>query len=439
MKKIIYFGMIMAASALASCNKYLDIQPVGTVIPSSESDFRGLITSSYLGFPAHKSYLSLRTDELLLDESSTDAARTKDIYLWNDQNPDPTTIAYPYLAFYNSIFYTNQIISTIDEKLGSSATVDQIKGEAYLMRAYAHFELLNLYSEVYSGSNAGLRGVPLSTKIDLEQRFVPATIGESYVQILTDMEKGTALLTVDDQAKGVNYRFSKRAAFAMASRVHLYRGEWQQAIDAAKKSLAINDKLVDLNVAGSLLPNDFESAEMIMALEKVSVPGVRTSSFISPALLDSYSAGDLRKGRYFQKSGGDYVSLKGGENRFNVSFRNADLYLTMAECYVRLGNTAEALKYLSVLKKNRFTADAYTKETKVDAGLSTAQLLDAVLLERKRELALEGLRWYDLKRTTRPAITHSSFGRTVTLQQNDPRYVIRYPQEAINNNPDLLK
>jgi len=428
MKKIVYFGMIMAASALASCNKYLDIQPVGTVIPASESDFRGLMTSSYTGFPAHKSYLSLRTDELLLDESSTDAARTKDIYLWNDQNPDPATIAYPYLAFYKSIFYTNQIISTIDDKLASNGTVDQIKGEAYLMRSYAHFELLNLYSEVYSASNAGLRGVPLSTKIDLEQRFVPATIGESYMQILTDMEKGTALLTVDDQAKGVNYRFSKRAAFAMASRVHLYRGEWQEAIDAAKKALAINDKLVDLNVA-----------EMIMALEKVSVPGVRTSSFISPALLDSYLAGDLRKGRYFQKSGGDYVSLKGGDNRFNVSFRNADLYLTMAECYVRLGNTAEALKYLSALKKNRFTADAYAKETKADAGLSKEQLLDAVLLERKRELALEGLRWYDLKRTTRPAITHSSFGRTVTLQQNDPRYVIRYPQEAINNNPDLLK
>jgi len=439
MRKIIYFGMIMTASALTSCNKYLDIKPVGTVIPASESDFRGLMTSSYTGFPAHKSYLSLRTDELLLDESSTDAARTKDIYLWNDQNPDPTTTAYPYLAFYKSIFYTNQIISTIDEKLTSNATVDQIKGEAYLMRAYAHFELLNLYSEVYTASNVGLRGVPLSTKIDLEQRFVPATLGESYAQVLSDMEKGTALLTVEDQAKGVNYRFSKRGAYAMESRLHLYRGEWQVAAEAAQKALAINNKLVDLNATGSKLPNDFESEETIMALEKVSIPEVRSSSFISPALLSSYSEGDLRKGRYFQKRGADYVSLKGGENRFNVSFRNADLYLTVAECYARLGNTAEALKYLTALKKNRFTVDAYAKETKADASLSKEQLLDAVLLERKRELALEGLRWYDLKRTTRPAITHSSFGRTMTLQQNDPRYVIRYPQEAINNNPDLLK
>lgn len=439
MKKIVYFGMIMTASVLTSCNKYLDIQPVGTVIPTSESDFRGLMTSGYTSFPAHKSYLSLRTDELLLDESSTDAARTKDIYLWNDQNPDPATTAYPYLAFYKSIFYSNQIISTIDEKLTSNANVDQIKGEAYLMRAYAHFELLNCYSEVYSTSNAGLRGVPLSTKIDLEQRFVPATIGDSYAQVLSDMEKGAALLTVEDQAKGVNYRFSKRGAYAMASRLHLYRGEWQAAIEAAKQALKINDKLVDLNVTGSLLPNDFESTEIIMALEKVSISEVRSSSFISPALLSSYSEGDLRKGRYFQKRGGDYVSLKGGENRFNVSFRNADLYLTIAECEARLGNTAEALKYLSALKKNRFTADAYTQRVKADANLSKEQLLDAVLLERKRELALEGLRWYDLKRTTRPTLTHTSFGRTVTLQQNDPRYVIRYPQEAINNNPDLLK
>jgi len=439
MKNIIYFGLIMTASALTSCDKYLDIQPVGTVIPTSESDFRGVMTSGYVGFPAHKSYLSLRTDELLLDESSTDAAQTKDIYLWNDQNPDPATIAYPYLAFYKSIFYSNQIISTIDEKLTSNATVDQIKGEAYLMRAYSHFELLNCYSEVYSPSNIALRGVPLSTKIDLEQRFVPATIGDSYAQVLSDMEKGTVLLTVDDQAKGVNYRFSKRAAYAMASRVHLYRGEWQAAIDAAKQALKINDKLVDLNVGGSLLPNDFESAEIIMALEKVSISEVRSSSFISPALLLSYPDGDLRKGRYFQKRGADYVSLKGGENRFNVSFRNAELYLTIAECNARLGNTAEALKYLSALKKNRFTADAYAKQMKADADLSKEQLLDAVLLERKRELALEGLRWYDLKRTTRPAITHTSFGKTATLQQNDPRYVIRYPQEAINNNPDLLK
>ena len=439
MKKIIYFGMIMTASALTSCNKYLDIQPVGTVIPTSESDFRGLMTSSYTSFPAHKSYLSLRTDELLLDESSTDAARTKDIYLWNDQNPDPATTAYPYLAFYKSIFYTNQIISTIDEKLVSNATVDQIKGEAYLMRAYAHFELLNCYSEIYSPNNLGLRGVPLSTKIDLEQRFVPASLGDSYVQVLADMEKGTALLTVDDQAKGVNYRFSKRGAYAMASRLHLYRGEWQAAAAAAQKALAINNKLVDLNAAGSKLPNDFESEEMIMALEKVSIPEVRSSSFISSSLLSSYSDGDLRKGRYFQKRGGDYISLKGGENRFNVSFRNAELYLTIAECNARLGNTAEALKYLSVLKKSRFSADAYTQEAKADANLSKEQLLDAVLLERKRELALEGLRWYDLKRTTRPTLTHTSFGRTVTLQQNDPRYVIRYPQEAIDNNPDLLK
>lgn len=439
MKKIIYFGMLLSASALTSCNKYLDIQPVGTVIPASESDFRGLMTSSYVGFPAHKSYLSLRTDELLLDESSTDAARTKDIYLWNDQNPDPATLAYPYLAFYTSIFYTNQIINTIDEKLASNATVDQIKGEAYLMRAYAHFELLNCYSEVYSPNQAGLRGVPLSTKVDLEQRFAPATIGESYTQVLSDMEKGSALLTVTDQVKGVNYRFSKRGAYAMAARVHLYRGEWQDAIDAAKKALAINDKLVDMKISGSLLPNDFESAEMIMALEKVSVPEVRTSSFISSALLSSYSDGDLRKGRYFQKRGTDYMSLKGGENRFNVSFRNAELYLTLAECYTRQGNTTEALNYLEALKKNRFTEAAYAREAIADASLSKDQLLDAVLVERKRELALEGLRWYDLKRTTRPSITHTSFGKTSTLQQNDPRYVIRYPQEAINNNPDLLK
>ncbi|MNY81145.1 SusD family protein [compost metagenome] len=59
------------------------------------------------------------------------------------------------------------------------------------------------------------------------------------------------------------------------------------------------------------------------------------------------------------------------------------------------------------------------------------------MAERERELALEGHRWYDLRRYGQPEIKHTIGGTDYILQKNDPRYTIRFPQGAITNNPDL--
>ena len=65
------------------------------------------------------------------------------------------------------------------------------------------------------------------------------------------------------------------------------------------------------------------------------------------------------------------------------------------------------------------------------------QLLTEILEERARELAFEGHRWFDLRRTDRPRIERTYRGETYVLEQNDPRYTIRIPNEAIEANPGL--
>ena len=50
---------------------------------------------------------------------------------------------------------------------------------------------------------------------------------------------------------------------------------------------------------------------------------------------------------------------------------------------------------------------------------------------------MEGHRWLDLRRTTRPQITKEYEGQTYVLQANGPRYTLPYPQSAIEDNPDL--
>ncbi|MGJ1390339.1 RagB/SusD family nutrient uptake outer membrane protein [Sphingobacterium spiritivorum] len=435
-----YLCLFLMGTVFSSCDKYLDIQPVGTVVPKTEADFRALMTSGYQSFPSQKSYLNLRTDELALDENSTDLAAIRDLHLWNDQNPDATTLPYAWLSFYKTIFYANHVISKAEEAAGNTDAVQQIRAEAYLMRAYSHFELLNSYAEQYNAGTAATdKGVPISITIDLEQKFPAATVAAVYKQIEADMQAGNALLNVSDQPAAVKYRFSKRSYYAFESRLRLYKGEWKLAMDAAEKALAIKADLVDLNKTGSVLPNDFESAEMIQAWEEVGKSNVSTSTFISSKLLGLYNQkDDLRFARYFGKQGSrNYVSLKGGNIRYNVSFRNAELYLIIAETAARLGDRSKAIGALTTLLKNRLTPTYFaTRSTELNA-MPDADLLKEIITERARELALEGLRWNDMKRTDRPEVIHTFFGKEYRLIQNDPRYVIRYPKEAIEKNPDL--
>lgn len=438
-KNLIYIGLLVGGLLTTSCNKYLDIQPVGTVVPTTEADFRALMFSGYKVYPEHKSYLNLRTDELLLDEFSTDLAALKDLYLWNDQNPDRTTQPMAWETLYKSIFYANHIIAEAKDKAGDTDGVKQIRAEAYLLRAYAHFELLNTYADNYNPATAATdRGVPLSIKVDLEQLFTPATVEKVYEQILTDMKEASDLLQIIDQATAVKYRFSRRAYEAFEARLRLYRGEWELAVKAADRGLAINADLEDLKDASSKLPNDFESKEMIQAWEEVGKPNVSGSTFISPVLLAKYEEGDLRFARYFEKRWDDnIVSKKGGNNRLNVTFRNAELYLIKAEAAARLGKPTQAKQELTTLLKNRLTAAAFAAAQTKLLTITDKDLISFIIEERAKEFALEGLRWYDLKRTTRPEIVHRYQSKDYFLNQNDPRYVIRYPKEAISNNPEL--
>ena len=96
-----------------------------------------------------------------------------------------------------------------------------------------------------------------------------------------------------------------------------------------------------------------------------------------------------------------------------------------------------ARTYLLTLIKQRYKAAAYTeKETAINA-MGRDELLQEIYDERTRELAFEGHRWFDLRRTTRPRLEKTYSGTTYVLEENDSRYTIRIPSEAIEANPGL--
>lgn len=435
---------VLCVATLSGCDKYLDIQPVGRVIPRTAKEFRELLTQSYSIMPEDRGLATFRSDEMLMDASLPieDLNTYKDIWSWNDLSPSETTAGYKWRQSYQILFTANYLIESKDRiEEGTTQEVNQMLGEAYMFRAYMHFLLVNLYGEPYTNSDpATSKAIPLKLDSNEEAILSRNTVGEVYSSILSDITEAEKYLNVDEWETGYSYRFNTLTVKALRSRVYLYMGEWGKSLQASKAVLQVNDQLADLSV---ILPNDYQSPESILALELVMNSAYARAAKVSTFLYGLYGTGDLRKSKYFrQVTASNIVIKKTGEpvsTQYRCSFRVGEIYLNAAEAALMAGENAmgTARTYLLTLMKQRYSINAFTtKEAAVNA-MSHDELLQEIYNERTRELAFEGHRWFDLRRTTRPRLEKTFSGVTSVLEENDPRYTIRIPSEAIEANPGL--
>lgn len=447
MKRIPILLLTILSLGMGACD-YLDVKPSGQVIPETVTEYRALLVDGYYAYPLYKQLLALRSDEVFPYATKESAY---DMYIsvatWDEYNPGNYTPVYPWQRMYKTIFYANSIIENIDGAIKDtqSDSREQLKAEALLLRAYTHFELLNLYGKPYAPATAATdRGIPMSLKIDIEQNYVPQTVEQVYQQVLEDIEEGERLMQVEDQPESTRYRFSKRSAKALEARVRLYRSEWALALAAAEELLPC--ELENLNDPNAKAPYDYSSREAIMALDKLSdADFLGSRTYMLPNIMDKYrkDGSDLRVGLYFKKSEENYEPAKGYSNNIRVTFRGGEIYLIAAEAAAHIdGKLSVAKNYLKQLMEKRLTPAYYAEKAAEVEAMNQAQLIDEIADERARELALEGHRWYDLRRTTRPVMVKvytdkQDQQQTATLSENDTRYTIRFPKEAVAANPDL--
>ncbi|WNI38513.1 RagB/SusD family nutrient uptake outer membrane protein [Chryseobacterium sp. SG20098] len=439
MRKITAIIALAAISFInIGCDRFLDIQPEGKVIPTTVEDYRKVLTSAYSKYPVHKSLVALRTDEVNIDDNSTDFISYREIAMWKDANNDQASTEFPWVSFYSVNFYLNQIINEGSTTMQDSPEKNQILAEAYALRAYLYFDMVNLYGKPYNSATASTdRGVPISLEIDLEQVLKPSSVQEVYNQVHADLKKAEDLMVEQKQATGLNYRFSKVALLAFEARAALYERDWNKALNYADQVLAVKGDLSNLNTVNTP-PNHYASPESIMALDNTWDNSIKNLSFASPELISSYNTtADKRFGMYFEKNGSKYKVTKGGSLEFKVSFRTAEQYFIKSEALLKLNKLAEAKETLLKVMKNRYTPDGYTSVQNAVNSMDSTAFMNFILDERFREFALEGQRWFDLRRANQKKISHTISGNEYILQQNDPRYTIEYPMSAKKNNPNL--
>lgn len=446
MKRYIYhiIGIYLTLTILAGCDDFLDIQPTGKVIPKTGREYRALLTEAYSAIPSDRGKTVFRTDELILDNQNTTTEGLNsflNIWLWLDDESADGTSSFGWRSFYYVSYIANTIIENGETMTEATSTErSQLIGEAYMLRAYMHFVLVNLYGEPYTHCDpVTSKAIPLKLNSDVNATLKRNTVEEIYTSILSDINKAKELLNVDTWDEGFTYRFNRLSIDAFLAKVYLYMGDWDNAYQYASNVITQHGDLEDLTTS-SVLPSHYKSVEAILSMENIMPAIYQTEGRINTELLNLYRSGDMRKSKYYRQVTASISTLqKGGNNEYRCTFRSSEFYLIAAEAALELEDLDKARLHLTTLMKARYHKNIFPKEeTKVN-NMNQDELRQEIQDERFRELAFEGHRWFDLRRTTQPVLTKKYQNSTYTLEQNDSRYTLRIPSEAIEANPGLAE
>jgi hypothetical protein len=139
-----------------------------------------------------------------------------------------------------------------------------------------------------------------------------------------------------------------------------------------------------------------------------------------------YTTGNTVRGAGRQIECTKFLSKSGFAYADNVPvIRKSEMHLNRAEANYRLGNITEALAELNTFKGLRGLS-AVT--------LSGNAILEEILLERFKEFAFEGQRFFDLKRNGRAIVKTTP---NVNVQFDDFRILPPIPQREVDGNPNL--
>jgi hypothetical protein len=392
--------------------------------------------------------------------------------------------------YYTLISNANYILAAVtDQTSGSSADVNSILGQAYAIRAYSYFYLIQTFQRTYIGHETA-PGVPIYTEpTTAETEGAPrGTVEDVYTLINADLAKAIDLLSPDKAVAQIHKsHIDYYVANGIKARVALVQNKWQEAEVAAKNALSRYSSVAGVAVAsGDELLTGFNSVAMkgvIWGGEIIEDQATIYASFPSHMdasanmyanasrkcvgnwLYDQIPSTDTRKSWWngplaTDAATGPNCSYNQVKFRFRTSgayasdyiyMRNEEMLLIAAEALCRQSKYPEARSYLSKLGNARDTnyatrlaavSDNNTQSFSSTGTIST--LLDEILIQRRVELWCEVGRIFDILRLKQgfyrdwSGSNHSD--KLVSFDPRDPeswKPILTIPQTEFDGNVNM--
>ncbi|GAA4833579.1 RagB/SusD family nutrient uptake outer membrane protein [Algivirga pacifica] len=443
-------ALLAAAPFLGSCEGFLDEEPIEVQTElsiTSINDVETVLIGGYNSLAEAAGDYLFRNMEIpeLMSDNLFNTPSTGGGSLTEFANFQFTVTSAGLTATWQDGYITinraNFTLEQLEQFRGEDTALEaQIEGEALALRAMAHFDLLkNFGTSLDRDFDEAHSGVPviLTSEVTYPER---ASVKQVYDQVFADLDKAITLLQ-GAPADNV-YRFNVNSVRALASRVALYAGDYAAVVTYADPVIKSAALATPTDFLQTWIANtDADVLLKVFAQEgTVFFSGYFNNEFASikkrpsPELFNLYEDGDIRKEAYISQDadlGEIVVKFKddGNESRSIEVIRMGEIYLNLAEAYLRTNNSGRALELVNALRTSRGVAEW--------TALTEATLLE----ERRRELAFEGQRFYDLKRLgldlDRSAMADQPKVEVVTLPAGDRRWIYPIPRREIVVNPNL--
>lgn len=471
--KFSFIATVVLFTATSCSEEFLNVEPKGTALEdnyyTNETEaYSGLISvydilgKQSKGFDNMICMLNAGSDDFYAGGGG--ATDGTGIQSFSDYSISAATISSSYWSdFYQGIFRANVLLQKLPNVPMGDATKARFTAETKVLRAYYYFELVRTF-----------KNVPLITEPILTTEIynvVQATPAEVYAQIEKDLTEALPDLptTITDVANEGG-RFSKGSAQALLGKVYLYEGKNTEAAAAlatvngtpggtSTYGYKLLDKFSDLWV----ISNKFNTESIIeithsdqsnadwsfwgTGADEGNTVNImvgprsysRTSGSTAPDYASGWSFNTITQNLYdalkldprFDATIVDMKALKAaGQADYSPGYKDTGYFLKKfmpLNSDVSTGGGASALNYKQNMYAMRL-ADTYLMEAEALGATGTrAQALldavrarvglapipvtmDAVLGERRLELAGEGHRWFDLVRTGKAATALASRG-----------------------------
>jgi hypothetical protein len=475
---IILFGLMLLISA---CSKFTEITPKGANILNRVSDldllmnfnfsYNGAVTQASLAATTTAADAFSPNDaEVLVDDqypfvtniTTLQNSTTRDLnYALTTYNEsvDRKTLAVSDSKYEKMYFIINNVCNVVlknaDAASGDRVLANQLKAQAYILRAYMHYLLVNFYAKAYNPATAATDGGIPYVKEDnvITDPNKKSTVAEVYANILADVNSGLALNSLAATPVN-NMRVGLAFAYGVQAQVMLAMRNYTGALAAANSSLAINSTVIDDNIfkplggtvwgktpvtspdnlfyaayKGSPLLNTI-SPEVIANYE----PGNVINSFIKPYYPGvSFTINGLTGAPLWYYTAATYAINTAG-------LTTSDTYFIKAECLARTQNVSGAMDIINMIRRKRIAVASYAPLSATTEAQAMAYLMKA----SKTEFLFTLKNYFNIKRWNtedayKQTITRVANGITYQLSPASPLWIFPFPQSGTAYNPNLTQ
>lgn len=503
MRRLLYISVISLGISLTSCQKdFLETSPTDRVSAPTmfettdgaqvalDGIYRMLYSSGWttgntaqnFGIMSTKLYTSLMGEDLLQDAQGNGWFYFD--YRYDVRSRFTTTTWRSYATwnfYYTLISNANYILATEETLPGDPTVVKNIMAQAYAIRAYAYFQLIQSFQQTYKG-NESLPGVPLYTEptTAATEGKARGTVEMVYTQINEDLDKAISNFSANKGIQAHKSHLDYYVANAIKANVSLVQNKWE---DAAKYSTEALSKPSLAMISGDDLYSGFNNVGMKNVMWGAEIIADQSSIYASffshmDAEADRYArssrkciynwlysqipASDARKKWWNGATDGGtpqtkpynqvkfrYSSIAGDLGDY-IFMRAEEMQLVKAEALANAGRLAEAKTALEDLLKLRnpnyttfLSGIEMSNQLKMGSIGSPITLMDHIILQRRIELWGESERIFDIMRLKtgfdRNAANsnHTSKPTWNTLDPQNKEFILTIPQKEFDGNENL--